>query len=109
MKLISYRSTWSTVQDPHFGTPQILSNFIFPLYLFTLQILSFQLKRLKNLSFGGPVWGYASPPIFVRFGLFYLPFRRFNPSSSNSLKIQNFGEPRLRKIPKVVLPISGGY
>ena len=94
---------------PPFWHPQILSNFIFPLYLFTLKILGFQLKRLKSLNFGGPVWGYAAPPIFVRFGLFYLPFRRFNPSSSNSLKIQKFGEPRLRKIPKVVLPISGGH
>ena len=83
---------WGGVGYLPFWNPQILSNFTFPLYLFTLNISYDQLKRLKNLIFGEPHLKrnpILVPLIFVRFSLFLISTHadNFHPSSCNGLKI----------------------
>ena len=47
--------------DPIILVPQIFSNFIFPLYVYTLKFHWSSFLDKKRLNFGGPVWG--DPPI----------------------------------------------
>ena len=47
---------------PHFDTSKLWSNFIFRLYLLTLNTSCFQLQRLKTLNFERPRLGVL--PIF---------------------------------------------
>ena len=59
--------------NPHFSTPKLWSNFVLFLYLLTSNTSCFQLKKLKNFSFGGLCLGATRlflNPHFL-FGLVY--------------------------------------
>ena len=67
----------------------------------------FPAKKDKTLNFGRPhLRGtpHFEPPIFVRFIFIYniYPFRKFDTSASNDLKVQNFGGPVSGKSPTLV-------
>ena len=95
---------WPRMGGPRFWSPQILSNIIFPLYLPTFNI---HVSSLKSLNFEGLVRGGGggnprpgTPNFcFVLFIFYIYPFWKFDPSTFNSLKVQNFGRLKWRGSP----------
>ena len=90
----------------------IFPNFV-KFYLFFIFAYPKHFMRLacvvKNLNFGGSVWegkSYCGTPNFCYVCLIFIiyPFRKFNLSSSNSLKVEHFGEPDLGGFPKPGTP-----